>query len=222
MFSKQKKSKGLTLVLSAILGGLFAIAIMGLLYWLFLTRILEMHVAIDENTNERHAINLANVLISSEKIVYEKEGKIMRGILDVEKLNSVQPNDIGIGYSNSISVVRIVDLEKCSSPNNCEGWIFFLSGPVSLEGLSLTNFYACLSEHVKLDIRLVFRGIIFGWLGLWQPLDLKNCAQNTAPSTLSSFFSKSQISSEGLPILIRYPTGELHAGRILVAVGEWI
>jgi hypothetical protein len=237
MISKQRRNKGISITLSFILGALFAIGIIGLLYWLLLSRILEIHIAINENTNERHAINLANVLISSEKIAYEKEGVIMRDVLDKEKLDKVfvkkseflsdikafaQPKDIGIGYPNSINIVRIIDLEKCSL-NDCEGWIAFLSGPVSLKGLSISKFASCLSEHVKLDAGLVFRWIVGGTvIGLWQPYDLKNCVQNTIPSSLKSLFSKSKISSEGLPVLIRYPNGELHFGRISVAVGEWV
>jgi hypothetical protein len=148
MNSKQKKkNKGITITLSLILGGLFAIGLMGLIYWIFISRILEVHVAIDEYTNERHAINLANLLLSSEKIVYEKEGKLMRGILDSEKLDNVfskensfsvaNPIDIGIGYPNSITIVRIIDLEACDNSGNCKGWAATLAGPTSLEELSI-------------------------------------------------------------------------------------
>jgi hypothetical protein len=238
MSSKQEKSKGIVITLSAILEGLFFIGIMGFLYWFFLSRILELHVAIEEFTNERQTINLANLLISSEKIAHEKDGGIMRGVLDAEKLDSVfikrtdfvsdvqalfQPIDIGIGYPNSINIVRVVDLEKCDSSGNCDGWIAVLSSPVTLQGLSITKFNSCLSEHVKLDLGSVFRWIFGGpLLGLWQPWDLKNCVQNTVPSGIKSVFTKSEIISSGFPVLIKYPDGELHVGRISVGVGEFI
>jgi hypothetical protein len=233
MSSKQKKkNKGLTLTVSLILGGLFAIGLIGLIYWIFISRILEVHVAIDEYTNERHAINLANLLLSSEKIVYEKEGKLMRGILDSEKLDNIfskessfsvaNPIDIGIGYPNSITIVRILDLESCSSFGDCKGWVATLTGPTSLEGLSIAKFANCLSEHVKLDIGLIFRWAFGSIMGLWQLWDLKNCVQNTVPPSIKSFFTNSEISSEGFPILIRYPNGELHLGRMSVAIGEFL
>jgi hypothetical protein len=79
-----------------------------------------------------------------------------------------------------------------------------------------------LAEHIKIDEGLIFRWFFEGPLGLWQPKDLENCAKNTIPSSYKSLFSKSQISSEGLPILIRYPTGEVHFGRIWTDVGEFI
>jgi hypothetical protein len=234
MNSKQKKkNKGITITLSLILGGLFAIGLMGLIYWIFISRILEVHVAIDEYTNERHAINLANLLLSSEKIVYEKEGKLMRGILDSEKLDNtfsressfsvVNPIDIGIGYPNSITLVRIIDLEACDNSGNCKGWAAVLAGPTSLEGLSIVKFVNCLSEHVKLDVGSIFRWTFGGMImTLWQPWDLKNCVQNTIPPSVKSFFTNSEISSEGFPILIKYPNGELHLGRMAVAIGEFL
>jgi hypothetical protein len=234
MISKQKKkNKGIAITLSLILGGLFAIGLMGLIYWIFISRILEVHVAIDEYTNERHAINLANLLLSSEKIVYEKEGKLMRGILDSEKLDNVfsrenffsinNPVDIGIGYPNSITIVRIIDLESCSASGDCKGWAAVLSGPISLEGLSIAKFTNCLSENVKLDVGSIFRFVVGGMpMTLWQPWDLKNCVQNTVPSSVKSFFTNSEISSEGFPVLIKYPNGDFHLGRMSVAVGEFL
>jgi hypothetical protein len=234
MISKQKKkNKGIAITMSLILGGLFAIGLMGLIYWIFISRILEVHVAIDEYTNERHAINLANLLLSSEKIVYEKEGKLMRGILDSEKLDNVfsrenffsinNPVDIGIGYPNSITIVRIIDLESCSTSGDCKGWAAVLSGPISLEGLSIAKFTNCLSENVKLDVGSIFRFVVGGMpMALWQPWDLKNCVQNTVPSSVKSFFTNSEISSEGFPVLIKYPNGDFHLGRMSVAVGEFL
>ena len=233
MFSKQAKNKGLTHTMMFILKGLFAIAIIGLLYWLFLDTILQMHVAINENTNERHAINLANVLISSEKLAYENDRKMMRGILDVDKLDEIfvrsgsftliPIKDIGIGYPNSLTLVRIIDLEKCNSFDICDGWIGYLSGPITLQGLSIVKFGECLSEHAKANVESLFRGILTGpALAWWHPLDLQNCVQNNIPSSFSSIFSNSQITSEGFPIVIKYPNGDMHLGRIYVLLGEFL
>ena len=293
MFSKQAKNKGLTHTMMFILKGLFAIAIIGLLYWLFLDTILQMHVAINENTNERHAIQLANVLISSEKLAYEGEvtcigtsypcnhyttssscvnancgwvaqdqscygtphtcgnyiysssctdagctpvyksdGKIMRGILDVEKLDEVFARsgfftlipikDIGIGYPNSLTLVRIIDLEKCNSFDICDGWIGYLSGPITLQGLSIVNFGECVSEHARADIWTIFKFFVAGpVLAWWHPLDLANCAENNIPSSFKLLFTNSQITSEGFPIVIKYPNGDMHLGRIYVLLGEF-
>ncbi|MEM5853174.1 MAG: hypothetical protein QXG39_00920 [Candidatus Aenigmatarchaeota archaeon] len=235
MFFTEKKNKGLVITLNLILGALFAVGLIALIYWIFISRILEVHVAIEENTLERRAINLANLLISSEKIAYEKDGKIMRGILDSEKLENIfsreyiflsqelKTKNIGIGYPNSIILVRVLDLEECDSSGNCKGWATLLSGPISLEGTSINKFLKCLSEHVKLDVGSIFRWAVGGIvLGLWQPWDVKNCVQNTMPANVKAIFTTSKISSQGLPVMIKYPNGELHLGRISVAIGEFL
>jgi type II secretory pathway pseudopilin PulG len=293
MFSKQAKSKGLTITMGVILKSLFAIAIIGLLLWLLMSMVLRMHEAINENTNERNAINLANVLISSDKLAYEKggtcigvpyscdhytdtsscvnancgwvpqdqscygtpkdcgsykestsctdagctsvkesDGKLMRGVLDAEKLdetfvrsgslNLVSIKDIGIGYPNSFTLVRIVDLEKCDSSDVCDGWIGYLTGPMTLQGLSVIDFGNCVSEHAQTNLESLFKNPLSApSAALGELLDVKDCAQNNIPSSFSSIFSDSKITSEGFPIVIKYPNGDLHLGRIYVLLGEF-
>lgn len=245
LLAREKRSKGLSLVVSAVLGALFTIGVIALFYWLFLSKILEIHVAIDEATTERHAINLANVLISSEKLAYE-DGKIQRGVLDSNKLDNlfikkdtflsdvsryILPVDIGIGYPNTLNLVEVLDLEKCDNIGNCDGWIASLSGPISLEGLDIVKFATCLAENIKIDVGSIFRfagsGILLGHAAgapaaLWQPWDIEKCVKNTIPPSLNEFFTNSEISSKGLPVLIRYQDGTMHVGRIIVGVGEWL
>jgi hypothetical protein len=238
MIFQHRSRKGLALTFGAVLEGLFTIGALSLLYWLLLSRFLEIHLAVTEATVERHAINLANVLISSEKIAYEKDEKISRGVLDSSKLDDVfirkseflayakgylQPKDIGIGYPNTLNLVEVIDLENCKD-SECDGWIVSLSGPILLEGLSVSKFATCLTENVKIEIGSLFRLIATGdpVMALWQHWDINKCIQNTMPGSVKSFFTASSISSKGLPILIRYPNGELHIGKIIVGVGEWV
>lgn len=246
----QKKNKGIVLTISTVLEGLFVVGVIAFLYWFFLSRVLEIHVTVNEATIERHAINLANVLISSEKLAYEEDGKISRGILDSSKLDSVfvrkdkfleevinqksfPSTDIGIGYPNTWNLVDVIDLETCQS-SGCDGWIISLSGPVSLQGLSTVKFVNCLVDNIKVDIGSLFRynlvstlagpiaGPVAGIAGaLWQPLDIEKCVKNTIPASINSIFTGTPISSRGLPVLIRYPNGDLHIGKIIVGVGEW-
>ena len=233
----RRKNKGIVLTISAVIEGLFVTGVLALLYWMFLSRVLEVHVVVSEMNAERHAINLANVLISSEKLAYEKDGKISRGILDSTKLDNVfinkreflsdvrvylEPKDIGIGYPNTLNLVWVLDLDSCQD-SDCDGWMASLSGPVTLEGLKPVKFTECLAENVKLDqwgsnFRFYFGGI-FG--ALWQPQDIEKCIKNANPLGVKSFFTWSAISSSGLPVLIRYPDGDLHIGRIKAGVGEW-
>lgn len=243
----QKKNKGIVLTFSAVIEGLFIIGVLGFLYWFFLSRFVNIRVSIDETLTERHAINLANVLMSSEKLAYEENGKISRGILDSNKLDSVfikkddiagrttfllQPKDIGIGYPNTLNLVTVVDMEKCQN-NDCNGWMVSLSGPATLQGLSIGEFANCLSEHQNknIDLGSYFRmiagyelgGPFMGFLaGSWQPWDIEECVKNKIPPSIKSFFTDTPISSKGLPVLIRYSDGELHVGKIVVGVAEWI
>jgi len=298
MHLMQRNNKGIVLTISAVVEGLFFIGVISLLFWLFLSRVLEIHNSATEANAERHAINLANVLISSEKLaygegeicsgiqypcnhyitsssclnancgwvaqdqscygtpydcshysssssctdagctlVYEKEGKLSRGILDSSKLdstftkNSVNygPKDIGVGYPNTLNLVKVIDLESCQD-NSCDMWMAVLSSPTTIEGLSVAKFANCMSDTASTDIGSIFRAIpaqIGGPLvatvaALWQPWDIEKCIKNTVPENVKSFFTGSLISSEGLPVLIRYPNGDLHVGRIVVGVGEWI
>ena len=241
----RRQSKGISLTFSAVLEGLFLIGAVALLFWLFLSKILDIRVAIDEATTERHAINLANVLISSEKLAYKDE-KILRGVLDSSKLDNlfIKKNsfilnplsymtkvaDIGIGYPNTLNQVVIIDLEKCGN-DNCDGWIGLLSGPISIEGLSIVKFTECMGQNIKIDVGSIFRGIVGGIIGgpvgafvgtLWQPWDLDKCIKNTIPPSIKGIFTGSPISSKGLPILIRYQDGTMHIGRIIVGVAEWV
>jgi hypothetical protein len=237
----QRKNKGIVETINAVFVGLFVIGALALIYWFFISRILEIHTTVNEATAERHAINLANVLISSEKLAREDEGKILRGILDSGKLDNVfvnkkkfleaasannldeyfQPKDIGIGYPNSLNLVEVIDLESCQN-SACDGWIVSLSGPISLQGLSAVKFANCLAETAKLDTGSLFRYMMFGPVGaLWQSFDIEKCIANTIPANMKSFFTGTPISSKGLPILIRYPDGDLHIGKIIVGVGEW-
>lgn len=233
----RQNNKGLVLTVSAVIEGLFFIGCIAILYWLFLSRILDIHVSVNEATAERHATNLANVLISSEKLAYEKDGKISRGILDSSKLDEVfikkndflsgvgvylQPKDIGLGYPNTLNLVGVIDLESCQN-SDCDGWIASLSGPVTIEGLSPVKFTNCMAENIKIDAGSFFRFLVGSVpAAIWQPWDIEKCVKNTSPSNTLSFFTGSLISSSGLPILIRYPNGDLHMGRITVGVGEWV
>jgi len=238
MIYKQKNNKGFSETVNAVFGGLFVIGVIALLYWLFISRIFEMRTSMTEALTERHAMNLANVLISSEKLAYEQNGKISRGILDSTKLDTVfinkndfladikilfQPKDIGIGYPNTLNLVLIVDNKKCTN-SECEGWIASLWGPMSLEASYIAKFSTCMEESRNKDLgSMIFRGLISGAVGdIWLPFDTEKCQKKTMPESIKAFFTGTPISSKGFPIVIRYPDGELHIGKIIVGVGEWV
>ena len=234
-----KNHKG-SILITSIIVGLVTISVVAFLYYIFISKLYEIHTLTLEYETERHAINLANVLISSHKLAYEKNGKIYRGILNASKLDELmynkrkllpdirtklKPKDIGIGYPNTYMLVKVIDLDTCKN-NNCDGWIVSLKGPTLL-GLRIEEFGDCLSARVSQN---TITETWFKWatppgiaLNLFHPFgDISECARKAAPPSLKEvFFTKSLITRIGLPVDIWYPDGEMHAGRIIVGVAEW-
>jgi len=234
MLSRQQKNKGITFTLTSIIEGFLVILVVALLLWFSFNKIVEIHVTVEENLNERHSIILANALISNEKIAYIKDGKILRGVLDAEKLDKLfikksdllsdvklltNDVDLGISYPNSIIIVLVLDLEKCDN-NDCDGWIVRLKSPLSLSGISLINFMDCLNSNIKVDVGTIFRFFLTTG-GLWQPWDIDKCVKNNIPPSFKSLFNKNRITSQGFPILIKY-NDTIHVGRVFVGLGEFI
>jgi len=123
----------------------FALLILYLLYFskMFFTTSLE------QESNERYSILLANGLISHEKLVYEKNGRIFRGILDAKKLDALfyktetglrnesefrekilnptfkegklSRKELDIGYNQLTIYIYIIDLNDCNE-NKCVIW----------------------------------------------------------------------------------------------------
>jgi hypothetical protein len=187
-------------------------------------------------------------LIDSRKIdsFASKKG----GTLDVnssEYMHGLRDNwkQLDIGYANTVSLVNIIDLESCDTEKNCTIWSTSLIGPTDyLENAK--QFLGCLVESFDNDISgwtrrtagcaggAIIGGIVGGPIGaavgcgigflvtLWNPRDIGNCFQQSMPEYLKNlFYTGSPISYEGLPVIIRYPNGALHAGRINVGVFSW-
>lgn len=235
----QRRHKAAVLV-NTIIVGLLTIAVIAFFYYLLISKLYEIHTVTKEYETERHAINLANVLISSKQFAYEKDGKIYRGILNASKLDaimykksdflskikaSLEPKDIGIGYPNSYAIVEVIDLDSCNK-DVCDGWVCIFQGP-AVAGLNLKKFAVCLGEKVTQNTITEFW---FKWhtdvgkmYNLFHPFgDIRECATRTAPASLKDFFSSGTLISRiGLPVNIWYPNGEIHAGRIIVGVAEW-
>lgn len=232
------RSKG-DITINAIVVGLLTIALVAISYYMLISKIIEVHTVTKEYETERHAINLANVLISSDLLAYEENGKIYRGVLNASKLDELmyrkndflsniraflEPKDMNIGYPNSYMIVEIIDLDTCNG-GTCDGWIVSLKSPEFL-GLDLKKFVSCLGERVTQNTILEF---LFKWFqsgqlyNIFSPFgDIGECARIAAPTSLKDFFySGSLISRIGLPVSIWYPNGETHLGRIVVGVSEW-
>ena len=78
--------KGKVLTISAFLAGLFAVAAAALIYFFLVVRYYELHTIVEENTVERYAINIAQLLLSHPNLTYEKSGSIQRGIFEIRNV----------------------------------------------------------------------------------------------------------------------------------------
>jgi len=264
----QKKSKG-DVVVNTMISGLYAIGIMIFLYYIFLIEVAKVRSMVDEYGSERHAINLANALISSGAIACEDSGVIQRGILDKQKLDGIfhlsddsfsrkeevlaiftaQVDESRLGnlsYPNALNLVFIVDLDNCSA-EGCYTWGGVLISPISLGNIQVVNFLKCLQDTFDMSggawmkrigtcgagaaIGNFIGGPIGAAIGctigfvstLWSPGDLEQCFQKAG---MAQFFKEwfatgTPASHQGLPVLIRYPDGSLHTGRIIVSLLEW-
>jgi len=276
MCLSQRKSKG-QLVVNTIIAGLFAIGAMIFIYYVFLIKVAEVRSLVNEYETERHAMNLANALISNKAIAYESSGVIYRGILDKRKLDNIfqksqdsfkskkemleilaspiDENKIGgLSYPDTFNFVVIIDLDSCDDNENCSAWGGVLASPISLENTKIPRFFKCLKDTFDNSggawirrgsktasgcaagalIGSVVPGVgtaIGAAIGcgvgfvstLWSTEDIQQCFQKVGMSTyyMEWFSTSTPISHQGLPVLIRYPDGSLHTGRIIVSLLEW-
>jgi hypothetical protein len=156
-------------------------------------------------------------------------------------IDSIQnARETNIGYPNSYIIFSVVDLETCDG-NNCNGWVGAFKGPISLQAAYVTRFLDCLANNIDTEdpIGSIFRGlatsITVGRLfppltvaaTLWQPWDIKKCWDNTIGELGQElgyiFFGYTSVPtiSKGYPVIILYPNGEEHIGRLSVGVFQW-
>jgi len=234
--------KGIALTMQTVLVGLFIIGITALITFLVISRFLKLHVAVEEGDVERRTMNIANVLLSYEGLAYvDEEGMLHRGIFDKEKLDNVttfiQTTDSAayavtilkevrlalsegekewsIGYPNSVVFFLVIDGNKA--------WVGSFRGPLDKKAFSyLGKFLECLEKNVDIH------AAIFGHFP-WYLEDLWKCWENTLGELVKKEtektgrflgFSKNPSTDEGFPVLIRYPNGNVHVGRLLVGVWE--
>jgi hypothetical protein len=237
-------SKGITVCISVALITLFVIGIMAFLLWATSARFLQLHIVVEENEVERRTINMANVLLSYENLVYSSASeKNFRGVFDSEKLNKFatflskaetkdyvdaiinearNAKELNIGYPNTYTIFSVVDLESCSN-EKCDGWVGVFKGPFSIDATYAIRFIDCLANHFDVGVGSIFRGIALGPIfTLWQPWDLAKCGKDAMSGLKEIFFgySSSPAISSGFPVLIQYPNA-IHIGRLYVGVWQW-
>lgn len=125
--SFSSESKGLTLATNIIIGSAIVIGLTLLVLNQFIFGWFSVKTVVQENDVERHAYTLANVLISSDQLVYDNGNEIFRGVFDKNKLDSISTNSKALfdklSYPASSVSVTVEDIDS----NN--KWSFDGNGP---------------------------------------------------------------------------------------------
>jgi hypothetical protein len=207
--------KGIATWISQVIIGLLAIGCVAFLFYLFIGRYFDIHSIIVSNEAQRHAINMAQVLMSSDKLVTEDvfaDGtkRYHRGVFDSSKLDvqfATSKADAGkasmvseeIYYPNIGAQVVVSDM--ISKKN----WALSIGG----SGLdNVGQFLGCLRDHID----------VFGWAfnparGPWSSWDTMEC--------FDTYGTKVGVFERDFPVLIYdSASGQYHPGRLYVRLME--
>jgi len=194
--------KGLELPFGAIITGFFLLAIAILFYLVFIARILDLHVIVKSHEAEIHAINLAQVLLSSN-LAYSDGYTLHRGIFDKSKLDGGELDKLDIWYPDAVAVVEIEDLDDPGKK-----WTGILASRM-IGSTALTDLIDCLINTFNFDLTK-----IFSITGPWEWPDIGKCIQGLG-NQLSS-------STREYPVAIRVSDNEIHNGKMLINLVELI
>lgn len=209
-----KVSKGISMVVAVMVAALIGIGIMAAIHYIRSMAFWDVHVMVVEAGVERHAINLAQVLLSSDKLNVEfptEKSIPYRGIFDKEKIEQqfVKGSELSkeIGYPNSMAIIGVEDLDTG------ELWTLGIGGPVTIEGLKITSFLDCLISKIKIDHTIFFRvGFVPGFPSFWENYDVVSCIVSEASNygAVVRYF----------PVAIK-SGDEVHLGKLAVTVMEF-
>jgi hypothetical protein len=207
-------SKGIATWISQIIIGLLAIGCVAFLYFLFIGRYFDIHSVIVSNEAQRHAINMAQVIMSSDKLVVEDKfddgtKRYHRGVFDSSKLDrqfATSKADAGkvgmvseeIYYPNIGAQIVVNDMY------NNRNWAMAIGG----SGLDNVGQYLnCLWTHIDLFNLVVLHA------GPWNDWDATEC--------YGTYATKIGIFEKDFPVLIYdSASGQYHPGRLFVRVME--
>lgn len=207
--------KGIATWIAQMAVGLFSIGVVAFFYFLLFGRYFDIHSVIMSNEAKRHVINMAQVMLSSDKLVYEEEiggmKRFYRGVFDRAKLDEQLMTDKydkkeseireEISYPNTGTQIIVYDVELEKS------WTLSFGGPGSE---ITTQFLECMLENIDRNI--------FSWVfnnplqpSPWNFWDIYECA--------GTYGTKIGIFEKDFPVLIN-DNGALHAGRLYIRLME--
>ncbi len=111
--------KGQMKILADIFVALLTIAVWIAIYFAVIGQYLVIQITISDAEEERNAINMPQILLSSDKFAYSDSFRIYRGVLDEKKLDSLQqnPNEVfkEVGLKDYKYFIEIKNLDSGNS-----------------------------------------------------------------------------------------------------------
>jgi len=217
--------KGMATSIAQVLTALAAIGVIAFLYFLMYGKYFELHTIVMSNEAKRHVIDMAQVLLSSDKLVYEEDfgglesnkiKRFHRAIFDREKLDEQLINEYyfisqgtvtkdseirrEVSYPNAATKIIVYDMESGTR------WILSFGGP-GLEGVE--QFFICLYNNI--DENFFGYPKPYNIFRLWDWWQAKEC--------FDTYETKIGVFQKDFPVLIKEGE-ELHAGRLFIRVME--
>lgn len=220
--------KGIATWIAQLLTGLFAIGVIALIYFMMFSRYFDIHVIVKSNEAKRHVINMAQVMMSSHRLVHEDSfddgsKRYYRGVFNSTKLD----DNLGIegdlrniildkgaalrdeiSYPDTATRIVITDLET--------GKVWLVSfGSPGLENIGqlMTCFLDKIPETAAEWLEMFKPSFSTGIKieSPWSKWDVEECYE--------TYTSKIGVFSQDFPVMI-YNDGEMHPGRLFLRVME--
>lgn len=223
----KNKKKGISQVFVMAFFAMIGLAISIIIFFYFFGNIFIIIPILKENDVQRHSIVLANLFLSSDKLIYTDSFRSYRGVFDKAKLdqemvtqsnalqflNIFQQSDIlqEISYPNSVVVLTVTDL------SNNNAWYVAGTGNIQGSGTAAQSYWQCMTSHIRIDAASFFRllrptgpPIIKAF---WTDYDLDACQQ-----VLNS--KQGVVAFETFPVSIRYSDNDIHLGVLSLSLAE--
>lgn len=148
--------KGLATMIVQVIMGLVLVMLAVLFYMIFVGNFFDIQIQVKSGEVERHAVQVANALMSSPSFVYVDEHQTHRGVFDREKLDknfNEETIKSEISFPNSVMAVRIQNVEDTSYRKELLMFVDLNSLDVAQTVLNmgfeeLSVFQNCLGEKV--------------------------------------------------------------------------
>jgi hypothetical protein len=200
------RKKGLATLFAQIFFGLVTVFLSVLLYIFLTGAFVDLSTAVKENTADRNTINMAQILMSSDRLAYNDGYQIHKGVFDVEKVRTeIIPNPTlsdEISFPNSIVAIGIKDLQ-----DDTEFKTIFV-GEARIFKRTVVDFFSCAIKILEPEFN-----------GIFTRVDIIDIPEITSCYIENPLGSQSSI--RDFPVSIRISDGTVHPGILSVNLRQY-